>query len=252
MGKTHQATLARCDPSGFSRRLPPPAAVDHLTLPGDGSPSTENFARLSDGGRKVLRWLTDHFGLTWKADLCNHWVREQGPSGTQRLHQHMVVKCAYVPRRKLRAFCKKVGLGFSDVRALNSGAEVARYLSKDLSKDLTRSWPRYSRRVQASAPRPPADPGWKFEKRPRQPKRTWWSDAVSPILREAMSALNCRVSGLALFSAEEKLYGESQYPPSGSGAEQRSFAFSRPSPCPHPLKCRQARPLVQSTPRVRS
>jgi len=43
---------------------------------------------------------------------------------------------------------------------------------------------------------------------------------VDPILREAMSALNCRVSGLALFSAEEKLYGERPIKPSGSVAEQ--------------------------------
>jgi len=78
------------------------------------------------------------------------------------------------------------------------------------------------------------DPGWKFESGCGSRKGPGGRMRLIRILRQAMSALNCRVSGLALFSAEEKLYAQSQVPPSGSGAEQRSFLFSRPSLCPHP------------------
>ena len=73
-------------PAGDRRRL----RLITLTLRGDGSPSNGELCSAVGGRPQGAAWLTDQFGLTWKADLCNHWVREHRAD-------------EYPPRRRDRA-----------------------------------------------------------------------------------------------------------------------------------------------------
>lgn len=185
-----------------------------LTLRGDGSATKENFARLAHGWGNVRKYLKRH-GMT------NYtWVREQGHSGTRRVHLHVIfdgpkqyVGCSGVCRKGhkrhffgLRLSVERSGLGlWFKLQQVRSRKHVKRYVTKYLSKDLCSwTWPKHTRRIQTTIPRGEPEPGWHFILRPKWKRRTWFQDHCGA-LSELLSLT--KIEKLAQATPDDWLYG---------------------------------------------
>lgn len=141
-----------------------------LTLSGDGQPTKDNLARLARGWRAVRQWLKRRYRLT-----AYTWARECGANATRRLHLHVLLECDRIPVRRLRRVAVGSGLGrWMHLSAVKSERHARHYVAKYVGKAAAvEHWPRYARRAQTTAPRPPREAGWCFLKRPRWTKRRY-------------------------------------------------------------------------------
>jgi hypothetical protein len=141
----------------------------------DGRLKFGNLRRQSASWRKLYKILKRDYQLS-----AYTWVREL--SFTGRLHLHAVVRCAYLPQRRLSALCRGVGFGpVVDIRKIKNKGAI-NYVSKYLSKGASSAWPRYQRRIQTSvrAVRP-ACGQWDF-------LRDWQYQSQYPVLTVPLDA----------------------------------------------------------------
>jgi hypothetical protein len=162
-----------------------------LTLPGDGSPTRENFSRLGDGWANVRQFLKREYAME---DYT--WVREQGERKTKRLHLHVLLRSRRIAAGRLRRVALRAGLGtWLHLSAVRSSRSAKRYCSKYLSASAGECmWPKYTRRCQTTIPKAVAQAGWTFEKEPKWHRATWrsnqrYDDALAAAQRVACGIL---------------------------------------------------------------
>jgi len=116
-----------------------------LTLDPDKAPATteEQHQYLTDRFNALRTELNDRYdGLSYV------WVREEGENDNP--HLHLIVD-RYLPQDELSAISKRVGLGeVVDIRRVNA-RNMAKYLTKYLTKGSMASLPKGSRRYGSSA-----------------------------------------------------------------------------------------------------
>ncbi len=127
-------------------------ALKFITVTAPAEPYCGYESCRGDCGTCVLA-----FNRAWRR--LYQWLRRREPNSYHymwskkhgHLHKHLILNVDYVPQAELSDACRRFGLGqITDIRAVQSAAMAAVYLSKYLVKASAQRWARHVRRVQSS------------------------------------------------------------------------------------------------------